>query len=63
MAVAAAEEEFHSQGDKYFRTGDLLRKSPEGYYYFADRCVLHVERKRRPGLTYSSFSDSVTPSG
>lgn len=25
------------KGDHYFRTGDLLRVSSEGYYYFADR--------------------------
>lgn len=26
-----------AKGDMYFRTGDLLRVSKEGYYYFADR--------------------------
>jgi fatty-acyl-CoA synthase len=26
-----------STGDAYFRTGDLLRKTSDGYYYFADR--------------------------
>ncbi|KAK4046689.1 hypothetical protein OIV83_005892 [Microbotryomycetes sp. JL201] len=25
------------KGDKYFRTGDLLYRTKEGYYYFADR--------------------------
>jgi fatty-acyl-CoA synthase len=25
------------QGDSYFRTGDLLRRDAEGYYYFVDR--------------------------
>ena len=25
------------RGDAWFRTGDLLRKTPEGYFYFGDR--------------------------
>jgi len=25
------------KGDAYFRTGDLLRKSPDGFFYFSDR--------------------------
>jgi hypothetical protein len=25
------------KGDKYFRTGDLIRYDPDGYLYFVDR--------------------------
>lgn len=28
---------FSHQGDKYFRTGDLLKQDNEGYWYFVDR--------------------------
>merc|ERR1711998_511262 len=26
-----------AQGDKYFRTGDLVRRDSKGYFYFVDR--------------------------
>ncbi len=47
------------KGDRWFRTGDLMRKDPTGYYYFVDR-IGDTFRWKGENVATSEVSEAIT---
>jgi len=47
------------KGDRWFRTGDLLRKDAEGYYYFVDR-IGDTYRWKGENVATSEVQEAIT---